>query len=57
MKNPRGPQQIVIAGRKAKWDRATIGYEKTVTEWNKLDPSRTVEGQPRIDWKNRTFGR
>ena len=52
MKHSQGPQQIVIAGREEKWDRATISYEEIVAEWNKLDPSREVEGQPGIDWKN-----
>lgn len=52
MKSPQGPQQIAIAGREIKWDRARISYEEIVTEWNKLDPSRAIEGQPGIDWRN-----
>ncbi|MYF98829.1 hypothetical protein F4212_06780 [Candidatus Poribacteria bacterium] len=56
MKHPQGPQQIIIAGREVKWDRETISYEEIVAEWNKLDPSRTVEGQPGIDWKNEYAG-
>ncbi len=56
MKNPKGPQQIVIAGREVKWDRATISYEEIVAEWNKLDPSREVQGHPGIDWKNEYAG-
>lgn len=52
MKHPQGPQEIVIAGREVKWDRARISYEEIVAEWNKLDPSRTIVGQPGIDWEN-----
>lgn len=56
MKHPLGPQQIIIAGREIKWEQETISYEEIVTEWNKLDPSRTVQGQPGIDWKNEYAG-
>lgn len=56
MDNPQGPQQIVIAGREVKWDQATISYEEIVAEWNKLDPSRSIQGQPGIDWKNEYAG-
>ena len=52
MGHPQGPQQIVIAGREVKWDQETISYEEIVAEWNKLDPSRTIQGQPGIDWKD-----
>ncbi|MCY4302418.1 MAG: hypothetical protein OXC68_11900 [Aestuariivita sp.] len=52
MKHPKGPQQIVIAGREVKWDCATISYEEIVAKWNDLDPSRTVQGKPGIRWKN-----
>lgn len=50
-KNPDGPQEIALGGREIKWDYTTITYEQIVEEWNKLDPSRTVQGQPGIDWK------
>lgn len=52
MNHPKGPQEIIIAGRVVKWDQETISYEEIVAEWNKLDPSRTIQGQPGIDWKN-----
>lgn len=52
MKHPKGPQQIVIAGRQLKWNRKTISYEEIVAEWNKIDSSRSVQGQPGIDWRN-----
>ena len=52
MEHPNGPQQIIIAGREVKWDQETISYEEIVAEWNKLDPSRTIQGQPGIDWKD-----
>ena len=49
-----GGHEIVIAGREVKWPKDTISYEQIVEEWNKLDPSRQVQGQPGIDWKYET---
>ena len=56
MKHPSGPQQIVIAGREVKWDQETISYENVVEEWNKLDPSRQIQGNPGISWENDRAG-
>ena len=53
-KAERGGHEIVIAGREIKWAGDTISYEQIVEEWNKLDPSRQVQGQPGIDWKYET---
>ena len=50
-KTGNGGHEIVIAGRELKWAGDTISYEQIVAEWNKLDPSRQVQGQPGIDWK------
>lgn len=52
--NPKGPQQIVIAGREVKWDYETISYDQIVEEWNKLDPQRQIitTDSPGIYWKN-----
>lgn len=52
MKNPNGPQEIVIAGRTLKWDLATITYAQIVAEWNRLSPSRTILKQAGIQWHN-----
>lgn len=56
MEHPEGPQEIIIAGRAVKWNQETISYEEIVDEWNRLDPSRKVEGRPGIDWKNEYAG-
>ena len=55
--DPDGPTGITVEifiyinGRELYWSQPTISYEDIVAEWNKLEPSRTVQGTPGIDWK------
>lgn len=55
---PLGPTGIVaeltiyINGRSLPWSEPTISFDQVVEEWNRLDPTRHVQGTlPGITWK------